>query len=105
MKAEEQAVKDRFEKAESALSRKVPVKDTHLADNSGRVIRDSFTMPSTDYDLIAALKKRCIKAGVSVNKSQLLRAGLNALNAMSDRELAEMIGSLVEVKPGRRATQ
>jgi hypothetical protein len=67
-----------------------------------RVIRDSFTMPAVDYDLIGDLKSRCIRAGVSVNKSQLLRAGLNVLESMSDEELIKVIDRLIEVKPGRR---
>jgi hypothetical protein len=73
------------------------------ASGASKIIRDSFTMPMVDYDLIASLKKRCISSGVSVNKSQLLRAGLNALNSISDKELIEIINQLIEVKPGRRA--
>jgi hypothetical protein len=39
--------------------------------------------------------------GFSANKSEVLRAGLAALNEMSDRELAEVVGSLTRVKTGR----
>jgi hypothetical protein len=107
LRAEEEAVKNRFEKAESVLGgrkngKKRSAAPQPQAENEARVIRDSFTMPETDYELIGPLKKRCMKAGVGVNKSELLRAGLQALTEMSDRELAQHVDRLVRVKPGRR---
>src|ERR1017187_4435057 len=41
-----------------------------------KMVRDSFTMPQDDYAHIAALKERCLKAGVSAKKSEVLRAAL-----------------------------
>jgi hypothetical protein len=41
-----------------------------------KVVRDSFTMPKSDYEKLAALKQKCLDAGVAVKKSELLRAGL-----------------------------
>ncbi len=112
LRAEEEAVKNRFEKAESVLGgRKNERKGSAapqpepLADGESRVIRDSFTMPEADYGLVEPLKKRCMKAGIGVNKSELLRAGLQALTRMSDRELAQHVGRLVRIKPGRRPKQ
>lgn len=107
LRAEEEAVKSRFEKAESVLSGRKNGKDRSTspkqdAVNEARVIRDSFTMPEADYGLIGPLKKRCMKAGIGVNKSELLRAGLRALTEMSDRELAQHVDRLVRIKPGRR---
>jgi hypothetical protein len=107
LKAEEQAVRSRFEKAESVLGREKspPRKEQQppLPNGGGKVIRDSFTIPEADHGLIGPLKTRCMKAGVSVNKSELLRAGLRALTAMSDRDLTKLIDSLERVKPGRPA--
>lgn len=103
IKAEEKAVKDRFEKADSILTggRKKSVAEAPAVDES-KVIRDSFTMPEADYELIEPLKKRCMKTGIGVNKSELLRAGLQALTRMSDSELTHLIGHLQRIKPGRR---
>ena len=39
-----------------------------------KLVRDSFTMPDGEYALIAALKKRCLDAGVPAKKSEILRA-------------------------------
>lgn len=107
LRAEEEAVKSRFEKAESVLGarkngKKRSAAPRQRAESESRVIRDSFTMPETDYGLIGPLKKRCMKAGIGVNKSELLRAGLQALTEMSDRELAQHVDRLIRVKPGRR---
>jgi hypothetical protein len=102
LKAEEQAVRDRFEKAETVLSRSSKTASHTQTERNGRVVRDSFTMPSADYDLIPKLKKRYMKSsGAGVTKSELLRAGLTALEAMTDRELTHVIESLAKVKTGR----
>jgi hypothetical protein len=108
LKAEEQAVKSRFEKAETVLSKKQvpsPPKEVPARNGGGKVIRDSFTIPSDEYDLISKLKKRCMKVGVGVNKSEILRAGLAALDSMQDRELAEAFERLARVKTGRPPTR
>lgn len=105
LKAEEQAVRSRFEKAESVLGRgkSAPRPEPPLPSNGAadKVIRDSFTIPGDEYELISRIKKRCMKVGVSASKSEVLRAGLAALNAMPDRELAKVFESLARVKTGR----
>lgn len=104
LKAEEQAVRSRFEKADSVLGRqqKPPAhQEQPKSEGAGKVIRDSFTIPEEEYELISRIKKRCMKAGVGVNKSEVLRAGLAALAAMPDRELVSLFGKLERVKTGR----
>jgi hypothetical protein len=105
LKAEEQAVKNRFEKAESVFAGKdVSAKENRTLKATSKVIRDSFTMIEKDYDLISALKERYLKLGISVNKSQILRAGLNALDNMADEKLIKIVNDLAEVKTGRPTT-
>jgi hypothetical protein len=67
----------------------------------GKVIRDSFTMPVADHELIGILKKRCIGLGIAIKKSELLRAGLAALDRLSDESLAEVAAAVESVKTGR----
>jgi hypothetical protein len=106
LKAEEQAVRSRFEKAESAMGEgKSAPRTQQSPSGAGRVIRDSFTIPDDEYETISLIKKRCMKAGVSVNKSEVLRAGLAALNGMSDKELAKVFQDLARVKTGRPPTK
>ena len=67
----------------------------------GKVIRDSFTMPLADYELIGVLKQRCIGLGIAMKKSELLRAGLAALERLPDQDLAQVVGAVESVKTGR----
>lgn len=105
LKAEERAVRSRFEKAESVLGagKSAPHGEQSPRNGAGKVIRDSFTIPSDEYELISQIKKRCMKAGINANKSEVLRAGLAALREMPDRELAKLFGVLTRVKTGRPA--
>jgi hypothetical protein len=46
-----------------------------------------------------------LKASVSVTKSEIIRAGLLALQSMSEQELISVINSLTKIKSGRRAVK
>lgn len=107
LKAEERAVKSRFEKAESILGGGKSATHAEPSPRNGadKVIRDSFTIPGDEYELISEIKKRCMKSGISANKSEVLRAGLAALRDMPDRELAKLFGVLTRVKTGRPTTK
>ena len=66
-----------------------------------KVVRDSFTMPQSEYQKIGQIKALCLKAGLQVKKSEVLRAGVIALCSMSDTQLAKALGSLDKIKTGR----
>ena len=66
-----------------------------------KLIRDSFTMPESEYDLMAAVKKRCLAAGVAVKKSEVLRAAIIGFAAQSDAAITAALQSLVVIKTGR----
>ena len=66
-----------------------------------KLVRDSFTMPQADFDLVAVLKQRALGFKRPVKKSELLRAGLHALNALSDKRLQGALDALEPLKPGR----
>jgi hypothetical protein len=103
LKAEEQAVRSRFERAESVIGggKSAPRAQEQPRNGTDRVIRDSFTIPGDEYEMISQIKRRCMKAGISANKSEVLRAGLAALEAMADRDLADLFGKLPRIKTGR----
>jgi hypothetical protein len=67
----------------------------------GKVIRDSFTMPVADHELIGVLKKRCIGLGIAIKKSELLRAGLASLQRLPDAKLGQVVAAVESVKTGR----
>ncbi len=66
-----------------------------------KVVRDSFTMPQSDYAMLGALKQSCLKTGLHVKKSELLRAGLHALSKLSAAQLKAAVGKLEQIKTGR----
>jgi hypothetical protein len=70
-----------------------------------KMVRDSFTMPQHDYAHIATLKERCLKAGVSAKKSEILRAALACLAGLSDKNLLSAIAGLKAIKTGRPAKE
>ncbi len=69
-----------------------------------KLVRDSFCMPKDEYALIDALKVRALTLGKAVKKSELLRAGILALNATNDQGLLAAIDSVESLKTGRPAS-
>ena len=66
-----------------------------------KVVRDSFTIPKTEYTQIAALKKRAMALGLEVKKSELIRAGLLLLVGSSDAAFRKAMGEVPTLKTGR----
>jgi hypothetical protein len=71
------------------------------AEGKVKVVRDSFTMPQVDYDLIAELKLKAQTADLHVKKSELLRAGLRLLSKLSAAQLKRAVAGLEKIKTGR----
>ena len=68
-----------------------------------KMIRDSFTIPKTEYLVIDALKERAGKLSRAAKKSELLRAGVKALAAMSDAAFWAALTAVPTIKTGRPA--
>jgi len=66
-----------------------------------KLVRDSFTMPQSDFALIDLLKTRALGFKRPTKKSELLRAGLQALAAMPEAHLKAALGKLAPLKTGR----
>lgn len=66
-----------------------------------KLVRDSFTMPADDFALVDVMKARALQAQRPAKKSELLRAGLHALSALSPQALAKALDALSPVKAGR----
>ncbi|RQT22174.1 hypothetical protein [Burkholderia contaminans] len=66
-----------------------------------KVIRDTFTMPRSDYEKITVLMQRCLDAGVSVKKGELVRAGLILLSSAPQKHLLAAVSAVERVKTGR----
>jgi len=66
-----------------------------------RLVRDSFTMPEQEYAVLATVKQACLKAGVEVKKSELLRVGVALLGQLDTASVRAVLDSLPQLKTGR----
>jgi hypothetical protein len=66
-----------------------------------KLVRDSFTIPKTEYTVLDELKQRAGKLGRPIKKSELLRAGIKALAAMSEGAFLTALQSVPTIKTGR----
>lgn len=85
--------------ADKAVPAVTPV--TSVAKPSLKLVRDGFTMPQADFDLIAVLKQRAVALQRPAKKSELLRAGLHVLQALPDEALLAALEALSPIKQGR----
>ena len=69
-----------------------------------KLIRDSFTIPKAEYMVIETLKERAGKLARAAKKSELLRAGIKALAAMSDANFLSALSAVPTIKTGRPST-
>jgi hypothetical protein len=114
VQAESASVDHRFDKADSLLSDKPRIsepspqqaefaqeeKAPEPTPPEKKLIRDTFSLPADDYELIALLQQRCLQSAVSVMKSELVRAGLKVLHAMSDEQLIQAVEKVEKLKRG-----
>jgi hypothetical protein len=89
---------------------KVPAKGALKAINKpskpvkvkkAKLVRDSFTMPETEYAVLGQTKKKCIAAGFEIKKSELLRIGVAMINALDINKIRAAQANLFPVKAGR----
>lgn len=76
-------------------------KEKKVVPVKAKLVRDSFTFPETDYAQIAIIKQRALTAGREVKKSEVLRAGLAVLSALSEADLMSALDGIDRLKLGR----
>lgn len=94
------AAKAKGVKIERTTSNKqvAPVKDI---PERKKVVKDTFTFPEDDYKLIGELEHAYLLKGKKANKSEIVRAGLHALQSLSHDEMIAILDKLERVKVGR----
>lgn len=65
------------------------------------LVRDSFTMPEQEYAVLAEVKGACLRAGIDVKKSELLRIGVALLGQVDIATLKAVLAALPQLKTGR----
>lgn len=66
-----------------------------------KLVRDSFTIPKDEYAVLADLKLRAGRLLQPAKKSEILRAGINALRGMTDKAFAAAMAAVPSLKTGR----
>ena len=66
-----------------------------------KLVRDSFTMPEQEYAVLSQVKKACLKAGIEVKKSELLRIGVALISQIDLATLQNVLAGLPQLKTGR----
>lgn len=102
LEAESAAVEQRFDDAERftrADARRLSRSD-HSEERERSTVRDTFSFPSSDHQLLVKLQARCFTAGFSASKSEIVRAGLHGLMNMSHEAFVSTLNNLEKLKPG-----
>lgn len=68
-----------------------------------KMVRDSFTMPKPEFSVLDVLKLRAIQLSAPIKKTELIRAGIKALAAMTDADFLLAIRAVPNLKTGRPA--
>jgi hypothetical protein len=90
------AVKPAIQKPKKAAEPDKPAKA-----RKPKLIRDSFTIPKDEYQVIDVLKQRSAKLGQPMKKSELLRAGIKLLNSLDDAAFGKAMAEVPAIKTGR----
>jgi hypothetical protein len=100
--AEDNAVRSRITKADAYFDPKAAKKEeTGSLSSAPRLIRDSFTFPPDDYAIIQEIIDRCLRQGIHVKKSEVLRAALRLLAVQPDAKIEQAVTALPKLKTGR----
>lgn len=81
-----------------------PASEKPLKAKKPKLVRDSFTIPKSEYAVLDELKLRAAKLAHPIKKSELLRAGIKALTGMTDKALLEALQAVPAIKTGRPKT-
>jgi NDP-sugar pyrophosphorylase family protein len=65
------------------------------------LVRDSFTMPQSEYQVLSLVKKACLQNGVEIKKSELLRIAVVQLAGLSVTKIATLQKGLNKIQAGR----
>ena len=79
--------------AASKKKKSVPAAPLAAKSDAHKSMRDTFRMPRSDFDLLRALKARARELGRPCKKSDLLRAGLHALDRHDDAQLLHALSA------------
>ncbi len=92
-----QLTMDKFAQADRALQARPPSLPTP------RAVRETFTMLIEEREGLLELKRRALRAGFELNKSDIARMALANLQRLSEEEFFALARRLRKLKPGKPA--
>jgi hypothetical protein len=95
------ATKPLVAKKPAAKPAPAPTPEKPVKAKKPKLVRDSFTIPKTEYGVLDELKQRATALARPVKKSELLRAGIKALAAMNDVAFLVALAEVPAIKTGR----
>jgi hypothetical protein len=72
-----------------------------VAKQKNKLVRDSFTIPKSEYSVLEGLKLRAAMLKRPTKKSEILRAGISVLNLMTDKQFLAAVDAVPSLKTGR----
>jgi hypothetical protein len=78
-----------------------PERQTTPVPAKAKLVRDSFTLPESDHDLIKQCKKAAIASGRETKKSEVVRAAIRVFSALSTAKQIETYATLQSIAVGR----
>ena len=66
-----------------------------------KLIRDSFAIPEKEYAALVAVKKTCLKAGLEIKKTELIRIGIALVNNLTTAKIKTAQAKLTQISAGR----
>lgn len=89
-------------------SKKAPAKSTKSTKGNKatktvktKLVRDSFAIPEKEYAALVAVKKTCLKAGLEIKKTELIRIGIALVNNLTTAKIKTAQAKLTQISPGR----
>lgn len=80
-------------------AKKKPSKTVKLVKT--KLIRDSFAFPETEYASLVAVKKACLKAGIEIKKTELIRIGIALVSNLTTAKIKSAKAKLTPISAGR----
>jgi hypothetical protein len=106
VKAQDAAVIERFDDANSLLAKlPKPGPSAHKpypAQSKVHVVRATFSMAASDYDVIELLRTAAAKEGVISTASEVFRAAIHAVAEYDGPAIVQAIRKLHRLRPGQK---
>lgn len=86
------SIDDRFKIADTIF-------DSH--NKKDYVIRDTFTLPQSDYDLIEKCRNKFLENKISITKSEIIRIGIILVSKLPNSDIDNVYQLIEKIKTGR----